>query len=413
MRRLPSLLTALASALAVLTPPTAVADEDDPRHQIFRFKEELGRETPELQDAFRKAAAQAARSTVRIRAEGRTVALGVAVHAAGYLITKASELTRDGTLEVEFGNGLRLPARILDRLDAYDLALLKVEAEGLTPIRWSEEPAPPPGTFLAAPSPEGDALAIGVASVSPRSLYEAPRGFLGVRLRDESGVIERVYAGGAAAEAGLQENDELIAIGGRSLATARELIDEIGRHRPGQEVLIRFRRSGQEQEVTVSLLDRREFLSRLIRGEDPMELMQGRLSGHRHGYFNALQHDLVLEPEECGGPLIDLDGRVVGLDIARAGRTESFAIPAEDLRALTAGVTSGRFSLPDVSGLLDQLKRAELALARAQEVREQAAQALARAKRLVESLPPTRQEKPVAQHQPAPAEKKPEPAGAP
>jgi serine protease Do len=33
-----------------------------------------------------------------------------------------------------------------------------------------------------------------------------------------------------------------------------------------------------------------------------------------------------------GGPLLDLDGRCIGMNIARANRAESFAIPVEELR---------------------------------------------------------------------------------
>ena len=55
----------------------------------------------------------------------------------------------------------------------------------------------------------------------------------------------------------------------------------------------------------------------------------GRLSVRRFGFPVALQHDTVLRPDDCGGPVVDLDGRVIGFNIARAGRTESYAIPTE------------------------------------------------------------------------------------
>jgi serine protease Do len=42
-----------------------------------------------------------------------------------------------------------------------------------------------------------------------------------------------------------------------------------------------------------------------------------------------LQHDTVLKPEECGGPIVNLDGKAIGINIARAGRVESYAIPSE------------------------------------------------------------------------------------
>jgi len=48
----------------------------------------------------------------------------------------------------------------------------------------------------------------------------------------------------------------------------------------------------------------------------------------------ALQHDTVLQNWQCGGPLVDLDGRAVGLNIARAGRVASYALPAELVRSI-------------------------------------------------------------------------------
>ena len=58
------------------------------------------------------------------------------------------------------------------------------------------------------------------------------------------------------------------------------------------------------------------------------------------GFQRVLQHDTVLEPEDCGGPLVDLEGRVVGVNIARAGRIETLAIPAREVQALIAQMTA-------------------------------------------------------------------------
>jgi serine protease Do len=385
---------------------TLVFSRDDHRDRetrlrAFKFDRQFSREEPHIRETFRPVVAAAARSTVRLRVDGRVVAFGVAVHGDGYIVTKASELDDGKSLQIEVEGGLKLPARLLDRLPAYDLALLKIEATGLDPIEWSDKPAPAPGTFLAAPSPGGEPVAIGVASVGPRNLYEPPQGFLGVRLKPNQAVIDRIYQGGAAEKAGLEKDDELIAIDGTPVKTADDLIGEVSRHRPGEEIMVRFRRVGEEREVPATLIDRREFLSQFIRGHDPMELMHGRLSNHRNGFFSVFQHDLVLEPEECGGPLVDLDGHVVGLDIARAGRVESLAIPAEDMRMLLSKVTNGKFALPDIGELREALKKADLALARAQETRALAERALERANRLLETLPPaTKTEMPVTQEPP-------------
>ena len=56
--------------------------------------------------------------------------------------------------------------------------------------------------------------------------------------------------------------------------------------------------------------------------------MAGPLSQRRSGFPSAIQHDSLLRPEDCGGPIMDIDGRIVGLNIARAGRVASYALPS-------------------------------------------------------------------------------------
>jgi serine protease Do len=60
--------------------------------------------------------------------------------------------------------------------------------------------------------------------------------------------------------------------------------------------------------------------------------MGGSISERRSGFPLAIQHDSVLRPADCGGPVVDIEGQVVGLNIARAGRVESYALPAALVR---------------------------------------------------------------------------------
>jgi serine protease Do len=53
----------------------------------------------------------------------------------------------------------------------------------------------------------------------------------------------------------------------------------------------------------------------------------------------VLQHDTPLFPEQCGGPLLDLEGKVVGINIARQGRISSLAIPTSYLVELLPDLT--------------------------------------------------------------------------
>jgi len=56
-------------------------------------------------------------------------------------------------------------------------------------------------------------------------------------------------------------------------------------------------------------------------------------SGRRDGFTKVFSHDADLQPEECGGPLYDWQGNLIGLNIARNSRVRSYAIPTSVVRA--------------------------------------------------------------------------------
>ena len=71
-----------------------------------------------------------------------------------------------------------------------------------------------------------------------------------------------------------------------------------------------------------------------------MDSLGGPLSNRRNGFPLAIQHDTVLRPRDCGGPLVDLTGSVVGINIARASRVATFAIPAGTIQSLLPNMMS-------------------------------------------------------------------------
>ena len=60
--------------------------------------------------------------------------------------------------------------------------------------------------------------------------------------------------------------------------------------------------------------------------EDALRSLQGQTF---EDFELVIQHDTDLQSWQCGGPLVDLSGKAVGLNIARAGRVASYALPAE------------------------------------------------------------------------------------
>src|SRR5947208_14303977 len=62
---------------------------------------------------------------------------------------------------------------------------------------------------------------------------------------------------------------------------------------------------------------------------DRMDRLDGELRERAEGFDLAIQHNTVMQPWQCGGPLVNLEGKAIGLNIARAGRTASYALSSE------------------------------------------------------------------------------------
>ncbi len=334
-----------------------------------RAQDQFSRETPEMAAAWSSLLETARRSTARILREGKPIALATAVNEKGWLLTKSSEVHDSkgkalANLSAQFSGGITLDVKITDIHARYDLALLKVEARGLTPVEWDTAATPAPGSYLAAAGPERLPVAVGVVSVAPRNMDESHKGFLGISLENEEGNlrIREVGPDSAASEAGLLKNDVLISINGQSINTVSDFIQKIATHKPYDTVKVLIRRGQEDKELSATLRRREENHVGLI--EDARNLMSGALSRNRTGYPAALQHDMFLEPAECGGPVIDLAGHVVGINIARSGRIECFAIPSATIVELLKKVETGKFARPELDDLRNEVKNAEALLER-------------------------------------------------
>jgi serine protease Do len=281
--------------------------------------------------AFREVVARPANSTVQVYCEGKTSALGTIVDASGYVVTKASELKGAITCQLNTGS-TKYDATIVGRDAALDLALLKIDAKELQAIAWTDE-APPVGSWLATPGLSRDPLALGVLSVSPRKI-KPPAGALGIDLggRSAPATIREIVPNSAADEAGLRGGDVILKVDGKAMPSSEVLIETISSRLPGDTVELLIKRGTEELTIKATLRSRVETFSS---GDDRAEFQNNlgsQLSERRAGFPLVIQHDSILKPSECGGPLVDLDGKAVGINIARAGRVESYALPGSIVR---------------------------------------------------------------------------------
>ena len=118
----------------------------------------------------------------------------------------------------------------------------------------------------------------------------------------------------------------------------------IHRHRIGETVKVTVDRGNKIQEVTVRL-DQGQLGTCRPERRNPEPHGRG---AHRRAndFANVWQHNTVLKPSQCGGPLVDSNGKVLGINIAHAGASESYCIPAAALLPLMYDLMSGRLAPP-------------------------------------------------------------------
>ena len=296
--------------------------------------------------AFRDVVSVTSKSTVQINCDGHKAALGAIVDANGFILTKASEIK--GKIECQLQDGRKLEAQLVGREPNMDLAMLKVDAKDLPVITWQEADAPAVGSWLATPGLYKDPVAIGVVSVAVRKIA-APSGYMGVTPDEDESVarIKEVRPGSPAEQAGLLAKDIITKINGKEVKGPRQLKETINAYQPGETIEVVIQRGTAELTVKVTL----KSLSQIFhndRGQPDRAEFQnslgGPLSERRAGFPLAIQHDTVLRPSECGGPIVDLEGKVVGINIARAGRVESYALPTATVKSMLPDLMSGKLS---------------------------------------------------------------------
>jgi serine protease Do len=297
---------------------------------------------------FRSVVAKASASTVRVRCDDKDAALGAVVFDEGFVLTKASELR--GKITCRLPDGTEYDADLVSTHRDTDLALLKVDVRGMKPVKFADSKKVPTGNWLAAAGPSSDPVGVGIVSVATRTLRGADaeyklnnnRGFLGVSIDDfeEKGAkVIDLTPGGAAAKAGIKKDDVITEVAGK-LVKSREALQELmGDYRPGESVALRVSRAGETLKMTITLTK-----SPLEKSRGEIQNSMGsELSGRRTGFPSILQSDMILDPKNCGGPVVDLDGNVIGVGIARAGRVESWVLPSENIRPLLSDMRSGKY----------------------------------------------------------------------
>lgn len=323
------------------------------------------RDNTKILEILKPLAAKALDSTVLVRyrpenvnfgplsltPKNRDACLGTIVAAEGWIITKASEIK--GTPICKLGDGREFEARLVGIHKPYDLGLLKIEVNGLKPVDWVDSTSALEGHWLITPLIGDKPLALGVVSVPTREKKVWPRvlnpnrGYVGIALdmASDAPKITQVMPNTGASKAGVKVGDLILSIQGKPIKHRDEVFETLSQMKPGDVVTLMVRRKekkdDKEEEVEVEL---KATLGRAPADRGDVQDRMGKtLSDVRSGFPTFLTHDTVLRPAECGGPIINIDGKAIGINIASADRTASYVVPSEAILKLLPDLQAGKF----------------------------------------------------------------------
>lgn len=327
----------LTCALLICANPSATAQAPEAEVPLMRPDERnvVDAQTLDFNKALEPILSGASKSTATIwtRGQKKPIAYGTVVADGTSILTKWSEIERFAdSLFVNGAIGKGGKVEVAGVFTEEDLALLSIspeaaEVEEFAPARFhlSELSL---GRFLVAARPDGKPGAFGVVGVLERNLRETDKAHLGImadfQYQGEGVRIANVQPEYGAAEAGLRSGDVILKVNERKISGLQELKNALSGKSPGDKVTLLIETAGKERNVEV-LLSNRPVLGQFAGGRlNAMERMGGELNRIRDSFSRVVQSDMKIQANQIGGPVVDLEGRVVGITMARADRTRTY-----------------------------------------------------------------------------------------
>jgi serine protease Do len=297
-------------------------------------------------NVFREKAMKFKSSVISILNEDVPVGLGTVID-EGIAVVMASALPPKPRCRLPDGSVCEVIVIGEDR--ANDIAVIKVPAQSTQAIELDDIDTLPTGTMIASISPEGLPRTLGIVSVAPRTLadahppqYKLPlqlkadQGFLVLDQESKSGPgIQIMMPHGIAKVAGVKAGDRLTSVDGQPINSQDDFVKEMNGKRSGDVISAEVDRDGHLLSLRIPLLPEVEAgaLNATWRSDD---------------YPIAFEYSPPVRAIECGGPLLDLLGRVVGITVGRPNSHAGWAIPISVIRQIVADAKKGKLAIyPD------------------------------------------------------------------
>ena len=136
---------------------------------------------------------------------------------------------------------------------------------------------------------------------------------------DQGLVVRRM--GECCYTAGIRRGDIILAVAEKPIKEPKDLVLCVADRSAGDSVSVRLDRQGRSMEFTLELAGK----------DNPRSI---------RGFPAFFEHDTPLHRRQCGGPVVDLDGALVGINVCPS-EYGSMAIPSASVRRLYHELQSG------------------------------------------------------------------------
>jgi serine protease Do len=286
----------------------------------------------DTQFAFGSAREMALTATTKLTRNNKLIAMGAIVSADGHILTKASSCV--GAREATLSTGEIFKLKIKKRNEALDLALYQIISDrtDFTHVVWHENNSSNDIAWVLSAYPELNEIRVGITSGNPREIGREG-GVMGVILGNENneGVrVSEVVPQAAADKAGLEQGDIIQKVDGRSVKKRDHVAELVRKKDPGDVVKIQILRKKKLKDFNITLGHRSVTFDLFNRNLQ----MSGPVSKRKDNFPMIIQHDLPLPKEAMGGPLFNVEGKCIGINIARVDRVTVFSLPSKIARIM-------------------------------------------------------------------------------
>ena len=318
-----------AAAQPAPTSPPVAAQPFLPKEKYQRNADPIIDGTDLISEGFQ-------RSVLEITNGGKdNVSLGTVVSSRGHVLTKYSLVKSVAEKQLRFRAGeLKWSGTMVAFDEKDDLALFVLHSgkrkpeRVLRPIIFTTDGRLKDGKIVFGIGADSKTLAIGMTTVAPsaKSMEADDETHIDMGVTLNANLrLSRVYPRTVGERLGLLVGDRLITVNKQSITSAAQFSAIEKSIVAGDLISIRLQRQNVVREIT-------ELVPALTKVTKRDRWGGGPFSKRRGGFSEVLVHDSVITPENCGGPLVNLQGQFCGINIARSMRVASYALPAEVIK---------------------------------------------------------------------------------